>query len=88
MSKIEVDTDTGSLTASGSHFGVYVGGGINYFVTPKVAITGLVKYNTLFEGSYEFEDYDEFVEIPDAEYEETWKPAPYVTTAFGIEYHI
>jgi len=87
-SKIEYDAEvqgeamTG-VSAKGTHLGAYFGGGLNYFVTPKVAITGLYSYNMLFEGTYDYSG------LP-AEYgdvEEKWKPAPYVTVGTGVEFY-
>jgi hypothetical protein len=68
------------VSAKGTHLGVYFGGGLNYFVTPIVAVTGLVTYNMLFEGTY---DYEGMV----FDYTETWKPSPYVTIAAGAEFY-
>jgi hypothetical protein len=94
MSKIEYadefwgDPLEKDLIASAMHTGLYFGGGMNFFVTSHVGITALFKYNVLFEGTYDHEGYDDYVGIPGIELEEKWKPSPYVTTAFGIEYSI
>lgn len=90
-SKLEYDAEfqgekmTG-VSAKGTHLGAYFGGGLNYFVTPKVAITGLYTYNMLFEGTYEYSglpaDWDQEVDL-----EEKWKPAPYVTVGTGVEFY-
>ena len=90
MSKIEYAEEfegepfEGDLSASGTHLGVYLGGGVDYFVTRNVAITAVLKYNALFEGTYDYEGY--FVG-PEVNYEEKWKPSPYLTTAFGVGYY-
>ncbi len=87
-SKLEYDTEfveeamTG-VSAKGTHLGAYFGGGMNYFVTPSVAITGMGTYNMLFEGTYEYSG----LPAEDGDLEETWKPSPYVTVAAGAEFY-
>jgi hypothetical protein len=94
MSKIEYAEEfwgnpfEGDISASATHSGVYFGGGLNYFFTEHVALTALLKYNILFEGTYDYEGYDEYVGLPGVTREEKWKPSPYVTTGFGVEYYI
>jgi hypothetical protein len=70
---------TGDLSATGNHPGLYVGGGWNWWVIPKLAITGMYTYNILFEGTYTYDG------LPGT-YEEKWKPARYLTAATGVEY--
>lgn len=87
-SKLEYDTEfmeekmTG-VSAKGTHLGAYFGGGLNYFVTPSVAITGMGTYNMLFEGTYDYSG----LPAEDGDLEEKWKPAPYVTVAAGAEFY-
>jgi opacity protein-like surface antigen len=94
MSKLEYaeefigDPLTGDLSASGTHLGVYFGGGLNYFVTGNVAITALFKYNMLFEGNYTYDGLDSITQEHVDALEEKWKPTPYLTTAFGVEYYL
>lgn len=71
------------VSAKGTHLGAYFGGGMNYFVTPSIAITGLGTYNMLFEGTYEYSG----LPADTLSYEEKWKPAPYVTVAAGAEFY-
>jgi hypothetical protein len=88
-SKLEYDTEfieekmTG-VSAKGTHLGAYFGGGLNYFVTPAVAITGMYTYNMLFEGTYTYSGVSG--DLPE-DLEEKWKPAPYVTVATGVEFY-
>jgi hypothetical protein len=84
-SKLEYDTKwhgvpTTGVSTKGTHLGVYFGSGLNWFVTPKIAVTGLYTYNMLFEGTYDYSG------LP-GDYEEKWKPAPYVTLAHGVEFY-
>jgi opacity protein-like surface antigen len=63
-----------------TNIGVYFGGGVNFFVTRKVAITVPIKYNMLFSGDYTYYVRDTKM----GGYSEKWQPPAYLTFGGGV----
>lgn len=70
------------LSLRATNMGLYFGGGVNLFVTPKVAVTVPVKYNMLFATNYKYYFQDRY-----EGYSEKWKPPAYLTIGGGVTFY-
>ena len=65
-----------------TNMGLYFGGGANFFVTRKIAITVPFKYNVVFSGTYDFGATELF-----PAHTEKWNPPAYVTVGGGVTFY-
>lgn len=73
----------GEISFESTAMGAYFGGGVNLFVTRKVAITVPVKYALIFGSSYTY--YADGTEI--AGYSENWTPPAYLAVGGGVTFY-
>jgi len=78
--KFDYEEDNAYFKATA--MGAYFGGGVNLFVTPKVAVTVPLKYNLVFESDYTY--YENGTRY---EFTETWKPPAYLTVGGGVTFY-